>query len=290
MSARLRYEAAMIAAPRVTALMLVVMVAACGRGPLQSPTPPQPVAAKPAGPAWVARKVVPDAVEGPAGRLHTVKSGETGIAIARAYGVKWSAVAAANQLKPPFVLVIGQQLRLPARRAVAAMSLEARAAAFRVDIDDLITGGEPAGTRPGVRSATARPGDLAPRFVWPLDGRIVSGFGAKPGGRFNDGVNIAATPGAPVRAAADGTVAYAGDALAGFGNLLLIRHDGGWVTAYAHNEALLVTRGAVVRQGDAVARAGGTGAVETPQLHFEVRRGRAPVDPVKTLPPRATGR
>lgn len=268
--------------------LVAVLVAGCA-----GPRPAPPVTAAPATraaapaaavrPAWVARKVVPDAVDTPAGRLHTVKPGETGIAIARAYGVKWSEVAAANRLAPPFVLEIGQRLLLPTRRVVAAMSLEDRAAAFKLDIDDLITGGEPAAAVGPPRSA---PAALPPRFLWPLEGRILSAFGAKPGGRFNDGVNIAAVPGEPVRAAAAGTVAYAGEALAGFGKLLLIRHEGGWVTAYAHNDALLVSRGQVVRQGETVARAGRTGAVDAPQLHFELRRGRVPVDPAKTLPPR----
>jgi len=116
-----------------------------------------------------------------------------------------------------------------------------------------------------------------------VPGRIVSGFGPKPGGRFNDGVNLKANAGEPVRAAGDGVVAYAGDAIPGFGNLLLIKHAGGWVSAYGHNEALLVQRGARVKAGEAIARAGQTGAVSEPQLHFELRRGRAPVDPAAVI-------
>ena len=247
-------------------------------------------------PAWQARKVVADAVAAPGGRLHTVKRGETGIAIARAYGVDWSKVAAANGLKPPYVLEIGDRLLLPSPQQVAAMSVEDRARAFDLRIDDIITGGEPAAVvpkprpaaKPGTRPArVAQPlpqlaGD-APQFRWPVDGRIVSGFGAKPGGRFNDGVNLKASAGAPVRAAGDGVVAYAGDAIPGFGNLLLIKHAGGWVTAYGHNEALLVARGKRVAQGDVVARAGATGAVTEPQVHFEMRRGRAAVDPARVI-------
>ena len=126
----------------------------------------------------------------------------------------------------------------------------------------------------------------APKFDWPLDGRIVSGFGAKPGGRYNDGVNFAAASGDAVRAAADGVVAYAGDAVAGFGNLVLIKHADGWVSAYGHNSALLVARGVHVARGDVIARAGATGAVTEPQLHFELRHGRTAVDPVKLLPGR----
>ncbi len=244
----------------------------------------------------------------PGGRVHTVRAGETGIAIARAYGVEWPRVVGTNRLAPPYTLEIGDRLLLPSRVQVAAMSVEDRAKAFRIDVDDLITGAEPAALAPAKASTKrpqiARPLQTAqagaqvmqapvppvgptPRFSWPLDGRILSSFGAKPGGRFNDGVNLKTSAGTAVRAAADGVVAYAGDAVAGFGNLVLIKHEGGWVSAYGHNEAVLVARGDHVRQGDVIARAGATGAVDEPQLHFELRRGRAAVDPVKVLPPRA---
>ena len=252
--------------------------------------PVKPVAAKPAAvPKWQARKVVADATSVPGGRLHIVKSGETGIAIARAYGVEWSKVAAANGLKPPYVLEIGDRLLLPEAKAVASMSVEERARAFTLQIDDIITGGEPAAKAPmrakkpvAVAPLPQMAGD-APRFTWPVEGRIISGFGAKPGGRFNDGVNLKASAGAPVRAAADGVVAYAGNAIPGFGNLLLIKHAGGWVTAYAHGEALLVARGKRVARGDVIARAGQTGAVSEPQVHFELRNGRVPMDPAKVI-------
>ena len=116
-----------------------------------------------------------------------------------------------------------------------------------------------------------------------MEGRILSGFGPKPGGRFNDGVNLKASQGAAVRSAGDGTVAYAGDAIPGFGNLILITHANGFVTAYGHNEALLVARGKKVGRGDVIARAGATGAVTEPQVHFEIRKNRVPVDPVKII-------
>ncbi len=134
----------------------------------------------------------------------------------------------------------------------------------------------------------APPASLAarPAFIWPGEGRILSGFGPKPGGRKNEGVNLAATQGASVRAAADGVIAYAGDDLPSFGWLVIVKHGGGWVTAYGHNEALLVQRGDTVRQGDVIARAGATGSVDKPQLHFQVRQGRRPVDPVTVLPRR----
>ena len=253
---------------------------------------PKPAPAAPAPkPAWKPAKVVPDAVAVPGGRLHTVKRGETGIAIAQAYGVPWSKVVAANKLKPPYALEVGQKLMLPSTKAAAAatanMTVEQRAAAFSVNIDDLITGSAPA-EKP-VTSAPRKPAEAPAAsiaLVWPVDGRILSSFGAKPGGRYNDGINLKVTKGNAVRAAADGTVAYAGGAIPGFGNLLLIKHPGGWVTAYAHNEALLVSLGTKVRAGEPIARAGSSGSVDTPQLHFEVRRGRTAVDPLRYLPPR----
>lgn len=232
----------------------------------------------------------------PAGRYHRVKPGETGIAIAQAYGVKWSTVVAANRLTPPYTLGAGQMLRLPTQRTVAAMTVEERARAFTLDIDDLITGSEPAAPPPPKAGApkprtpapkpVAEPATFAGRFAWPIEGRIISGFGPKAGGRYNDGINIKTAAGTPVRAAADGVVAYAGDGLEGFGGLVLLKHGDGWITAYAHNEELLVARGASVKRGDIVARAGATGSVDEPQLHFEIRRGRTPVDPLKQLPAR----
>ena len=260
--------------------------------PSAAPKPP-PAAPKPAKPAWQMKKVVPDAVAVPGGRLHTVKSGETGLAIAAAYGVPWSQIVAANKLKPPYVLEVGQKLLLPSRKQVAQMSIEERARAFDLNIDDIITGSAPAASAPKAAApkpgAPARPAPPpaaagpAPPFSWPVDGRILSGFGPKPGGRFNDGVNLKASQGAAVRSAGDGTVAYAGDAIPGFGNLILITHANGYVTAYGHNEALLVARGKKVGRGEVIARAGMTGAVTEPQVHFEIRKNRTPVDPVKVI-------
>ncbi len=314
---------------RLIPLATVALLAGCGREPPRpsplsvapAPAPaPAPVATPAARPPWVAHKVVTDAVAVPGGRLHTVKAGETGIAIARAYGVPWSQVVAANHLAPPYTLEIGDRLLLPSKVAVAAQTPAERARAFNIDIDDLITGAEPAGgggtsarppaPRPAASAAAraAQPprpsppraaplpaaplptlAGPAPTFAWPLEGRVLSGFGAKPGGRFNDGVNLKASVGTPVRAAADGVVAYAGDAVAGFGNLVLVKHADGWVSAYGHNETLLVARGQKVAKGDIIARSGASGAVDEPQLHFELRRGRTPSDPLTLLPHRDDG-
>jgi len=122
------------------------------------------------------------------------------------------------------------------------------------------------------------------QFRWPVRGRIVSEFGSKPGGGRNEGINLAVPEGTPVRAAAPGTVIYAGNELKGYGNLVLLRHDDGWVSAYAHNSELKVKRGDSLRRGDVVGLAGATGSVTSPQVHFELRRGNKPVDPMRYLP------
>ena len=133
---------------------------------------------------------------------------------------------------------------------------------------------------PPEAAPAARGGD---RFLWPVKGQVISNFGPKKGGLNNDGINIAAAEGTTVMAADDGVVAYAGNELRGFGNLLLIRHADGWVTAYAHNGKLLVKRGEKVKRGQAIAQIGSTGNVSAPQLHFEIRKGTDPVDPLKYL-------
>ena len=120
-------------------------------------------------------------------------------------------------------------------------------------------------------------------FIWPVDGKVIGKFGPTKDNQRNDGINIAAPAGAPVLASAAGTVAYAGNELRGFGNMVLLRHADGWVTAYAHNSALLVKKGDKVKQGQIIARVGSTGNVDTPQLHFELRQGTKAVDPLKNL-------
>lgn len=124
-------------------------------------------------------------------------------------------------------------------------------------------------------------------FIWPVHGRIIASYGDGAGGTHNDGINIAAPEGTPVAAADAGTVAYAGNELRGYGNLVLIKHANGWLTAYAHNSVLLVKRGEKVRRGQTIARVGATGAVGEPQLHFEIRHGTRALDPSDYLPPEA---
>jgi murein DD-endopeptidase MepM/ murein hydrolase activator NlpD len=120
-------------------------------------------------------------------------------------------------------------------------------------------------------------------FQWPVTGRVIATYGEMGSGLRNDGLNIAANKGTPIRAAENGVVVYAGDEIKGFGNLLLIRHADGFTTAYAHCDALLVNRGDTIRRGQVIARVGDTGHVSKPQLHFEIRKGTQAVDPQEYL-------
>jgi murein DD-endopeptidase MepM/ murein hydrolase activator NlpD len=142
----------------------------------------------------------------------------------------------------------------------------------------------PASQPAGVTSAvpSARPSDT---FLWPVHGHVVEGFGAGPDGTHNDGINIAAPRGSPIQAVDGGVVAYAGNELRGYGNLILIKHPDGWISAYAHCDLILVKHGQRVARGQVIARVGATGNVSTPQLHFELRRGDKPVDPRTHLAP-----
>ena len=122
-----------------------------------------------------------------------------------------------------------------------------------------------------------------PTFRWPVRGRIIAAFGPKPNGLQNDGINLAVPEGTPIKAAEDGVVAYAGSELKGYGNLVLVRHANGFVTAYANASEILVKRGETVKRGQVIAKSGETGNVTSPQLHFEIRKGATPVDPAQYL-------
>jgi murein DD-endopeptidase MepM/ murein hydrolase activator NlpD len=130
---------------------------------------------------------------------------------------------------------------------------------------------------------TAKSADASPSFRWPVKGRVIAGYGPKTNGQQNDGINLAVPEGTPVKAAEDGVVAYAGSELKGYGNLVLVRHSNGYVTAYAHAKELMVKRGDTIKRGQVIAKSGQTGNVDTPQLHFEVRKGPSPLDPMPLL-------
>lgn len=196
----------------------------------------------------------------PRARVYTVRKGDTGYGISRRFGVDVSELMRLNRLRKPYRLKPGQKLRLPP--STRAPVTEQRVAGAASE-----------------RTPAARRG-----FMWPVRGRIVSSFGPKKGGLHNDGINIRVVRQEPVRAADNGVVVYTGRELKSFGNLLLLRHAGGWITAYGHNDTLLVAKGDTVKRGQIVARAGSTGSVRTPQLHFEIRKGTQAVDPLRHLP------
>lgn len=245
--------------------------------------------------------------------LVTVRPGDSVSAIALQYGAAWRAVAAANGIEPPYLIYPGQVLVVPqsAMASRGATRMVARAAP---------PPSRPAPARTATRSAPARAGAmpasrpaapsapstaastatskptrpdavalLAPPhvgagFQWPVVGRLIAGFGPDADGRHNAGINIAVPRGTAVRAAQAGEVVFA-DSLRGYGKLLLVRHPDGWVTAYGHNDVLLVARGEPVEQGQVIALAGDSGAASEPQVHFELRRGKQAVDPLPYLPP-----
>jgi lipoprotein NlpD len=232
----------------------------------------------------------------PQGRYHRVSAGETGIAIARAYAVPWSRLVDLNALNEPYALRVGQFLLLPADNGTTSIATE-RAAAFKLDIDDILTGGEPANdvgsvAPPPIASpkrplaptvAVREPARFAGSFDWPAYGRLTQSFGPGGAGEINDGVDISVAQNAPILASSDGVVAFVGDRVAGYGGLVLIRHGDGWITAYGRAASATVTRGQSVRRGQIIGRAG-SGA--SPLLHFEMRQNRKPVNPLRYLPAR----
>ena len=120
-------------------------------------------------------------------------------------------------------------------------------------------------------------------FTWPVKGKIVSSFGTKSNGLYNDGINISATKGANFKATEDGVVAYVGNELRGYGTIILIKHDDNWISAYAHCDTTNVSRGDMVSKGQVIGTVGDSGNVTSPQLYFSLRKGREAVDPTKYL-------
>jgi len=241
----------------------------------------------------------------PGARYHVVRRGESVSRIARRYKLSRRTIIQWNGLRKPYRLKTGQRLRLSgAQRQAVKRKLQRKTrtrsrstpiirprrtgGVRRLEVRRKVAGAVRKGsglTVRGDRGPIGKPPPLSGRgFAWPVNGRIIGRFGTRPGGLRNDGVNIKARSGAIVRAAENGVVVYAGSGVEGFGELLLIKHARGWLTAYAHNERFLVRRGQRVRRGQAIARVGSTGAVLRPQLHFEIRKSKRPINPLAKLP------
>jgi murein DD-endopeptidase MepM/ murein hydrolase activator NlpD len=230
----------------------------------------------------------------PRARFHRVAEGESLYAVSRRYGVDTRTLVQLNNIRPPYRLNKGQRLRLPGARH-APRQQDARHAPVRQassrNTRKTASSARREKIRPPTRAELAHPpARSSKRFLWPVRGRIAIGYGPRGKGRHNDGINILARRGTPVRAVENGIVAYSGNELRGFGNLLLIRHAGGWTSAYAHNQILLVQAGDRVRRGQIISKVGKSGSVRRPQLHFELRRGKRAVNPVRYMSRRRVGR
>lgn len=225
---------------------------------------------------------------------HKAAAADTVTGIARLYGVPVSQIVSVNKLAAPYQLRQGQILRIPSTVSRTSIAVNTPPAQIRPTVPSstvTATGAQQPSLSPvrTASAATAAPviaADIAPSragFIWPVRGKVISSYGPKAGHLHNDGINIAAPRGAAVAAAADGTVAYVGNDLASYGNLVLIRHANGLVTAYAHLDRVQVSRGDIVKRGQAIGTVGSTGTVANPQLHFEVRRGIESLNPAKYL-------
>ncbi len=213
-------------------------------------------------------------------RFHRVRKGDTLYGIAFRHGLRFQDLARWNGIRKPYVIHPGQRLRLhpPPRKArpVKSSPSPARRATVRTQ-------------RPKTAVNTTRQGGAgkveargsSPRWQWPVKGRLLSGF--KAGDPARQGINIAVAAGTPVRAAAAGRVVYSGSALRGYGELVIVKHDETWLTAYGHNSRRRVKEGQAVQAGQVIAISGDTEAPR-PMLHFEIRRNGKPVDPLRLLP------
>src|SRR5215510_12138554 len=241
------------------------------------------------------RPVVPTPapVASPAGNanVHVVAAGDTLSKIAHRYHKSVNEIAKANNIQPTATLNVGDRLIIP---GVPAPAVKAAAAPSPAPQKAIVASAAPKEAEPLPSASVVAPADaldkeaadansVVPKFRWPANGRVITSYGPTTNGQQNDGINIALPENTPVKAAEDGVVAYAGNELKGYGNLVLVRHPNGYVTAYAHAKELLVKRGDQVKRGQVIARSGQTGNVNAPQLHFEIRKGASPLDPTRFL-------
>jgi murein DD-endopeptidase MepM/ murein hydrolase activator NlpD len=249
------------------------------------------------------------AVAGPSS-VHVVNRGDTLMSIARRNNVPVGELARANNLDQTAKLSLGMKLTVPGSRSAAAVAAPAAqpvaavapaqpATTVAVPATKMASAGPPQAARLAsattnvveekpvvVEQAPVKPSEATgalPTFRWPVRGKVITTYGAKTNGKSNDGINLAVPEGTPVKAAEDGVVAYSGNELKGYGNLVLVRHSNGYVTAYAHASELMVKRGDTIKRGQIIAKSGQSGEVGSPQLHFEIRKGSSPVDPLQFL-------
>jgi murein DD-endopeptidase MepM/ murein hydrolase activator NlpD len=267
---------------------------------------PHPGAAVAAAPALAAPVSKPVAMVSAAPSVHVVNHGDTLMSIARRNHIPVTELARANNLEPSTKLRLGMKLTVPGAKTAAAapVAQPVAVAAIQPAVAPLPPATKMAAATAGpvqtahLAQATTKLEDAPaaetpvkaseatgalPTFRWPVRGKVITAYGAKANGKANDGINLAVPEGTPVKAAEDGVVAYSGNELKGYGNLVLVRHSNGYVTAYAHASELLVKRGDTIKRGQVIAKSGQSGEVGSPQLHFEIRKGSSPVDPLQFL-------
>lgn len=216
----------------------------------------------------------------PVRKTYTVAKGDTLYSISRKYNVDITSLSKLNGLSEPYAINVGQKLALPDSTTQIASNYRENSYTKTSNESNKATAKNITKTAASNNVSTSRKS----KFIWPVNGAVVSNFGVVGKGRRNDGINIKAATGTNVKAADKGVVAYAGNELKGFGNLVLIKHSDGYITAYAHNDRLYVKKGQTVLRGEKIATVGSTGSVNTPQLHFEVRAGKKAVNPRTYLP------
>ena len=268
--------------------------------------PRQAVAAAPAAPAPAVAPAASKpitAVAAPS-TVHIVNRGDTLMSIARRNHVPVADLAKANNLDTTAKLSLGMKLNVPGAKNAAAPVTQPVAPVQQLAAvaPPVAKPGTPAAQQQSARlvqptanveektvvaeAPAVKPSEATgalPTFRWPVRGKVITTYGAKTNGKSNDGINLAVPEGTPVKAAEDGVVAYSGNELKGYGNLVLVRHSNGYVTAYAHASELMVKRGDTIKRGQIIAKSGQSGEVGSPQLHFEIRKGSSPVDPLQFL-------
>jgi murein DD-endopeptidase MepM/ murein hydrolase activator NlpD len=257
---------------------------------------PRPGAAIAAAPVMSVPASKPVVTAVAAASVHVVNHGDTLMSIARRNHISAGELARANGLGAGAKLKIGMKLNVPAKAAAAALPVAPAATASLPPATKMaaISPGSPqqalvaksgnveeAQTTEPMKASEAA--GALPTFRWPARGKVIAGYGAKTNGKANDGINLAVPEGTPVKAAEDGVVTYSGNELKNYGNLVLVHHSNGYVTAYAHASELLVKHGDVVKRGQVIAKSGQSGDVDSPQLHFEIRKKSTPVDPLQFL-------
>jgi murein DD-endopeptidase MepM/ murein hydrolase activator NlpD len=267
---------------------------------------PRPTAVAAAAPALAPAASKPVAAAAAPPSVHIVNRGDTLMSIARRNNVPVTELAKANNLDQSAKLSLGMKLTVPGSKSAAAAPVAQPVAAPAQPVAPVAApatkvasaGGPPQSARlasattnvveekPAVEAASVKSSEATgalPTFRWPVRGKVITSYGAKTNGKSNDGINLAVPEGTPVKAAEDGVVAYSGNELKGYGNLVLVRHSNGYVTAYAHASELMVKRGDTIKRGQIIAKSGQSGEVGSPQLHFEIRKGSSPVDPLQFL-------